>query len=89
MNNMDLEAIEDARGIDFNLEDLLNENQNPTTSSRSLGQALAPEPIIIRGNGNITIFGLNNYFNTEFPSALLARYNIFLSTIFLFPSLSF
>lgn len=31
------------------------------------------EPIIIRGNGNLTLFGLSNSFNSEFPSALLGR----------------
>lgn len=31
------------------------------------------EPIIIRGNGNLTLFGLSNSFNPEFPSSLLGR----------------
>lgn len=31
------------------------------------------EPIIIRGNGNLTLFGLSNSFNSEFPQALLGR----------------
>lgn len=31
------------------------------------------EPVIIRGNGNLTVFGLNNRFCTDFPPTLLAR----------------
>uniref|UniRef100_A0A1B0FPC8 Golgin subfamily A member 7/ERF4 domain-containing protein n=1 Tax=Glossina morsitans morsitans TaxID=37546 RepID=A0A1B0FPC8_GLOMM len=38
-------------------------------------QTVAPvaEPIIIRGAGNMTVFGLSNRFNTEFPSGLVSR----------------
>jgi hypothetical protein len=32
-----------------------------------------PDPIIVRGAGNITVFGLSNRFDTEFPSGLHAR----------------
>lgn len=31
------------------------------------------EPIIIRGSGNMTLFGLSNTFNCEFPSVLIGR----------------
>lgn len=31
------------------------------------------EPIILRGNGNLTLFGLSNSFSSEFPSALIGR----------------
>lgn len=31
------------------------------------------EPIILRGNGNLTLFGLSNSFASEFPSALIGR----------------
>jgi len=31
------------------------------------------EPIIIRGNGNMTLFGLSNTFSSEFPSVLVGR----------------
>lgn len=34
---------------------------------------LTPEPVIVRGGGNITVFGLSNRFETEFPSQLHAR----------------
>ncbi|XP_041359412.1 cysteine-rich hydrophobic domain-containing protein 2-like [Gigantopelta aegis] len=32
-----------------------------------------PEPIVIRGAGNVTIFGLSNKFDVEFPSGLSAK----------------
>ncbi|XP_023244294.1 cysteine-rich hydrophobic domain-containing protein 2 [Centruroides vittatus] len=32
-----------------------------------------PEPVVIRGAGNITVFGLSNRFDTEFPAALSAK----------------
>lgn len=32
-----------------------------------------PAPIIIRGAGNVTVFGLTNYFSTEFPNVLHSR----------------
>jgi len=31
------------------------------------------EPIIIRGNGNMTLFGLSNTFSTEFPNCLIGH----------------
>lgn len=31
------------------------------------------EPIMLRGNGNLTLFGLSNSFSDEFPSALIGR----------------
>ncbi|XP_063415365.1 cysteine-rich hydrophobic domain-containing protein 2-like [Mytilus trossulus] len=32
-----------------------------------------PDPIIIRGAGNVTIFGLSNRFEAEFPTSLSAK----------------
>ncbi|GFU92624.1 cysteine-rich hydrophobic domain-containing protein 2 [Trichonephila clavipes] len=31
------------------------------------------EPVVIRGAGNMTVFGLSNKFDTKFPSALTGR----------------
>lgn len=31
------------------------------------------DPIVIRGNGNITLFGLSNGFSSSFPPSLLGR----------------
>lgn len=35
--------------------------------------AIVPEPVIVRGAGNMTVFGLSNKFDTEFPSQLSAK----------------
>jgi hypothetical protein len=35
--------------------------------------AYVPDPIVIRGAGNITVFGLSNQFDAEFPQALCAK----------------
>ncbi|XP_062513861.1 cysteine-rich hydrophobic domain-containing protein 2-like [Corticium candelabrum] len=32
-----------------------------------------PEPLRIRGVGNVTVFGLSNRFNSEFPSLLVGK----------------
>jgi len=34
---------------------------------------LVPDPIVVRGAGNITVFGLSNRFDGEFPPSLHAR----------------
>ncbi|KAJ6663198.1 hypothetical protein lerEdw1_010334 [Lerista edwardsae] len=33
----------------------------------------APEPVAVRGAGHITVFGLSNKFDTEFPSVLTGK----------------
>ncbi|XP_042335504.1 cysteine-rich hydrophobic domain-containing protein 1 isoform X2 [Sceloporus undulatus] len=33
----------------------------------------APEPVAVRGAGQITVFGLSNKFDTEFPSVLTGK----------------
>ncbi|KMR05363.1 cysteine-rich hydrophobic domain 2 [Lasius niger] len=35
--------------------------------------AMVPEPIVIRGAGNMTVFGLSNRFESEFPNGLISR----------------
>ncbi|CAH0562277.1 unnamed protein product [Brassicogethes aeneus] len=35
--------------------------------------SLVPDPVVIRGAGNMTVFGLSNKFTTEFPSGLVSR----------------
>uniref|UniRef100_A0A3Q4AEU0 Uncharacterized protein n=1 Tax=Mola mola TaxID=94237 RepID=A0A3Q4AEU0_MOLML len=32
-----------------------------------------PEPVVMRGGGHITVFGLSNRFDTEFPSVLTGK----------------
>lgn len=34
---------------------------------------LVPDPIVIRGAGNMTVFGLSNRFESEFPNGLVSR----------------
>ncbi|XP_061943010.1 cysteine-rich hydrophobic domain-containing protein 2 isoform X1 [Apis cerana] len=34
---------------------------------------MVPDPIIIRGAGNMTVFGLSNRFESEFPNGLVSR----------------
>ncbi|KAL6467260.1 hypothetical protein MHYP_G00250640, partial [Metynnis hypsauchen] len=33
----------------------------------------APEPVLVRGSGRVTVFGLSNKFESEFPSALTGK----------------
>uniref|UniRef100_A0A6B2E8L9 Putative cysteine-rich hydrophobic domain-containing protein 2 n=1 Tax=Phlebotomus kandelakii TaxID=1109342 RepID=A0A6B2E8L9_9DIPT len=56
----DFDAIYEEEIIDENLEDQVH-------------ATLVPEPIVIRGAGNMTVFGLSNRFNSEFPSGLVSR----------------
>merc|ERR1712243_116945 len=35
--------------------------------------SMTPEPVVIRGAGNITVFGLSNRFDTDFPNLLHSR----------------
>lgn len=58
-----LEASE-ASNIDYLLSLL------PPTE---LTELLVEDPIVIRGNGNMTLFGLSNSFVNTFPSSLLGR----------------
>ncbi|XP_003392944.1 cysteine-rich hydrophobic domain-containing protein 2 [Bombus vosnesenskii] len=34
---------------------------------------MVPDPIVIRGAGNMTVFGLSNRFDSEFPNGLVSR----------------
>lgn len=76
INELPNSASIDASGSNFDyLLSLL-----PPTTPASIGpeQGNPPdipceEPIIIRGNGNMTLFGLSNSFATTFPSSLLGR----------------
>ncbi|XP_077427342.1 cysteine-rich hydrophobic domain-containing protein 2 isoform X1 [Vanacampus margaritifer] len=33
----------------------------------------APDPVVVRGSGRVTVFGLSNKFESEFPSALTGK----------------
>ncbi|XP_014298507.1 cysteine-rich hydrophobic domain-containing protein 2 [Microplitis demolitor] len=34
---------------------------------------IVPDPIVVRGAGNMTVFGLSNRFEAEFPNGLVSR----------------
>ncbi|KAF5284753.1 hypothetical protein FQA39_LY04478 [Lamprigera yunnana] len=60
----------DAIYSDEEVEDL------PVEEEQQADVVLLPDPIVIRGAGNMTVyiqFGLNNRFNTEFPNGLVSR----------------
>uniref|UniRef100_A0A3Q3IL73 Golgin subfamily A member 7/ERF4 domain-containing protein n=1 Tax=Monopterus albus TaxID=43700 RepID=A0A3Q3IL73_MONAL len=33
----------------------------------------APDPVVVRGSGHVTVFGLSNKYESEFPSALTGK----------------
>ncbi|OWF46279.1 cysteine-rich hydrophobic domain-containing protein 2-like [Mizuhopecten yessoensis] len=47
-----------------------DDEEGPPSDSREL---VVPDPILVRGAGNVTIFGLSNRFDTEFPTSLSAK----------------
>ncbi|KAK5639560.1 hypothetical protein RI129_012128 [Pyrocoelia pectoralis] len=49
------------------------EEEIPDSSGDHANITLLPDPVIIRGAGNMTVFGLSNRFSTEFPSGLVSR----------------
>jgi hypothetical protein len=77
---MDIEAIEDSESFSE-----INYYGSGSSSTGGGGDGvgdigiggpppgISPEPIIIRGSGNITVFGLHNRFKSDFPPTLLAR----------------
>lgn len=65
-----------ASGSNFDYLLSLLPPATPTTIGPEIGNPPdipCEEPIIIRGNGNMTLFGLSNSFATTFPSSLLGR----------------
>ncbi|CAJ0931393.1 unnamed protein product, partial [Mesorhabditis belari] len=47
--------------------------QMSSASSEEVPLTLKKEPIVIKGIGHITLFGLNSRFDTEFPQTLIGR----------------
>uniref|UniRef100_T1HPE1 Uncharacterized protein n=6 Tax=Reduviidae TaxID=27479 RepID=T1HPE1_RHOPR len=35
--------------------------------------SLVADPVVVRGTGNMTVFGLSNRFDLEFPNGLVSR----------------
>jgi hypothetical protein len=59
---MEIETVED----DFSTSSYERSHSPPPGG-------LNAEPVLVRGTGNLTVFGLNNRFSTDFPPSLLAR----------------
>ncbi|CAG2108235.1 unnamed protein product [Medioppia subpectinata] len=59
------------QAFDEIIEEIESNNSGNSNGLSDLCQTL--EPIVIRGNGNITLFGLSNGFTDSFPSTLLGR----------------
>ncbi|NXA32594.1 CHIC1 protein, partial [Eudromia elegans] len=50
------------------------EESEPVVRSQELPRPRdAPDPVVVRGAGHITVFGLSNKFDTEFPSVLTGK----------------
>ncbi|XP_053436477.1 cysteine-rich hydrophobic domain-containing protein 1 isoform X3 [Nycticebus coucang] len=45
----------------------------PRVVSEEHMRKYAPDPVLVRGAGHITVFGLSNKFDTEFPSVLTGK----------------
>ncbi|XP_071513024.1 cysteine-rich hydrophobic domain-containing protein 2 isoform X2 [Panulirus ornatus] len=58
---------------DFDAINTIERDEEENSSSSLESYTQTPEPVIIRGAGNITVFGLSNRFCRDFPSALTGR----------------
>ncbi|XP_051825247.1 cysteine-rich hydrophobic domain-containing protein 1 isoform X2 [Antechinus flavipes] len=72
----DLDDDEDERN-ERNEDSNDLELQQPLPPGRAISEEylrrLAPDPVTVRGTGHITVFGLSNKFDTEFPSVLTGK----------------
>uniref|UniRef100_H3AWD5 Cysteine rich hydrophobic domain 1 n=1 Tax=Latimeria chalumnae TaxID=7897 RepID=H3AWD5_LATCH len=57
---------------DFDTIVELDEDEERVVSEEHLVR-YAPDPVIVRGAGHITVFGLSNRFDPEFPSVLTGK----------------
>lgn len=60
-----IDADQQQEGEAANMLDAVRPSDNVTATT------LVPDPIVIRGAGNVTVFGLSNRFDTEFPAGSL------------------
>ncbi|XP_075394707.1 cysteine-rich hydrophobic domain-containing protein 1 [Tenrec ecaudatus] len=54
-------------------EEALEAPPPPRVVSEEHLRRYAPDPVLVRGAGHITVFGLSNKFDTEFPSILTGK----------------
>ncbi|ELT95725.1 hypothetical protein CAPTEDRAFT_135139 [Capitella teleta] len=52
---------------------IYEENEEEERFTEEPNVVSVPDPIVVRGAGNVTVFGLSNRFEIEFPSALAAK----------------
>ncbi|XP_040356788.1 cysteine-rich hydrophobic domain-containing protein 2-like [Ixodes scapularis] len=55
------------------LDAIYEEDDEDLRANKDSLVSLVPEPMVIRGAGNMTVFGLRNKFDTEFPPTLSAK----------------
>ncbi|KAL8612560.1 Cysteine-rich hydrophobic domain-containing protein 2 [Nucella lapillus] len=53
--------------------DTIYEERDEEENLPDYTEATVPDPIVIRGGGNVTIFGLSNKFEADFPQGLGAK----------------
>ncbi|XP_007458407.1 PREDICTED: cysteine-rich hydrophobic domain 1 protein isoform X3 [Lipotes vexillifer] len=70
----DEEEEEEEEGEEEEEEEQVEETPPPprVVSEEHL-RRYAPDPVLVRGAGHITVFGLSNKFDTEFPSVLTGK----------------
>ncbi|KAF4532697.1 hypothetical protein B566_EDAN004681 [Ephemera danica] len=52
---------------------IYEEEEEETILEDNYYVAMAPDPVVVRGAGNMTVFGLSNRFDAEFPAGLVSR----------------
>ena len=68
--NNDLDGVEPLESSSLGSDDIAQGGGESPPPPRLV---IIPDPVVVRGAGNITVFGLSNRFDTEFPSSLHAR----------------
>uniref|UniRef100_A0A8C4QQG9 Cysteine-rich hydrophobic domain 1 n=1 Tax=Eptatretus burgeri TaxID=7764 RepID=A0A8C4QQG9_EPTBU len=59
---------------DFDAIEFAEEDDDESEGRSSLPAAgRVPDPLVVRGSGHITVFGLSNRFDMEFPSSLTGK----------------
>lgn len=53
--------------------DAIYEEEDEERNTDEAFTIIVPEPVVVRGAGNMTVFGLSNKFDQEFPPALSAK----------------
>lgn len=57
-------------------DEIYEEEEEEEDEDRAAEEQLlkySPDPVVVRGSGHVTVFGLSNRFESEFPSALTGK----------------